>query len=86
MPIYEFRCAQCGNIQEFLSTSSSQEIDIKCEQCQGEEMVRVMSAASYSMGSSGCGSGKESSSPSATTRNCGPGKSCTTLELPGHTR
>jgi hypothetical protein len=36
------------------------------------------------MGSSGSSQG--SSCASATTRNCAPGKSCTTIQLPGHTR
>jgi putative FmdB family regulatory protein len=82
MPIYEFRCVECGHIQEFLQTSSSEEIEMKCDECQAETFERVLSQVSYAMGSSG----SQSSSPSATTRTCGPGKSCTTLQLPGHTR
>jgi putative FmdB family regulatory protein len=82
MPIYEFRCADCGHIQELLVSTSAAEIDMKCEECQGEVMERVMSTVSYAMGS---GKG-ENSGPSATTKTCGPGQSCTTIELPGHTR
>jgi putative FmdB family regulatory protein len=82
MPIYEFRCADCGHIQEIIVSSSSAEIDMKCEGCQGEVMERVMSKVSYAMGSSR----GESSGPTATTKTCGPGKSCTTLELPGYSR
>jgi len=82
MPIYEFRCVECGHIQEILLTSSSAELEMKCEECQAETFERVMSQVSYSMGSSG----SKQSSPSATTRTCAPGKSCTTLQLPGHTR
>jgi hypothetical protein len=37
------------------------------------------------MGSSSSSS-SESSGPSATTRNCGPGKSCTSIQLPGYTK
>jgi putative FmdB family regulatory protein len=82
MPIYEFRCVGCGHIQELLVTGSSGEVDMKCESCGGEVMERVMSTVSYAMGSSN----GEASGPRATTKNCGPGNSCTTLELPGHTR
>ena len=83
MPIYEFRCAQCGNIQELIQTSSSEEVEMKCDECQCETFERVLSTVSYAMGSS---SGGGNSSPSATTRTCAPGKSCTTLQLPGHSR
>lgn len=85
MPIYEFRCAKCGHIQEFLTTSSSQEIELKCEACEGDDLERILSQVSYAMGSSGSSS-DQGSAPSATTRNCAPGKSCTTIELPGHSR
>jgi len=84
MPIYEFRCAKCGHIQEFLTTSTTEQLELKCQECQGDELERVLSQVSYAMGSSGSSQG--SSCPSATTRNCAPGKSCTTIQLPGHTR
>jgi putative FmdB family regulatory protein len=84
MPIYEFRCVQCGHIQEFLFTSSNEPAELKCSECQGDEMERVLSQVSYSMG---VASGERASSvPSATTRTCAPDKSCTTIQLPGHTR
>ncbi len=83
MPIYEFRCTNCGNVQEFILTSSSDELKLQCKECQGEELERVLSRVSYTMGSS---SGDKGSSPSATTKSCGPGNSCTTIELPGHSR
>ncbi len=83
MPIYEFRCAQCGHIQEVLVSSSTAEVEMKCDACQGEVLERILSCVSYSMGDSGSSRG---SGPSATTKTCGPGKSCSTIELPGHTR
>jgi putative FmdB family regulatory protein len=82
MPIYEFRCTRCGNIQEFLLTSSSEQIEMKCQECQGDELERVLSQVSYAVGSSG----SSDASPSVTTKTCGPGKSCTTIDLPGHSR
>lgn len=88
MPIYEFRCAECGAIQEFLTTGSSQEIEMKCKDCGAEDLERVMSTVSYSMGSSGASKGACASSDccGSTTRSCAPGQSCTTINLPGHTR
>lgn len=85
MPIYEFRCTKCGHIREFIMTGSDREIDMKCEECGGDDLERVMSSVNYAMGSSGSSSGRDTS-PSATTRTCAPGKSCTTLKLPGHTK
>jgi putative FmdB family regulatory protein len=85
MPIFEFRCSKCGNIQEFLVRGSSEEaVDMQCKACQSEEgWERVMSSVSYAMGRSGSGG---ESAPRATTRTCAPGKSCTTIELPGHSK
>ena len=82
MPIYEFRCAECGHIQEFILSNSADQPELKCKECQGEDLERVLSSVSYSMGSSG----DRGASPSATTKKCGPGKSCTTIQLPGHSR
>ena len=89
MPIYEFRCAKCGNIQEFLLTRSAEEIEMKCSECGEDDLVRVMSQTNYAMGSgkatpsTGCGGGD--SCMSSTTRNCGS-NSCSTLSLPGYAR
>jgi putative FmdB family regulatory protein len=82
MPIYEFRCAQCGNVQEILVSSSNAEVEMKCEQCQGEVLERILSRVAYTMGPS---SG-EATGPTVTNKTCGPGKSCTTIDLPGYTR
>ncbi len=85
MPIYEFRCNNCGSIQEFIVTGSDGQVDMKCRECDGEDLERVLSSTNYSMGGSS-GASAKSSGPSATTRTCGPGKSCTSIELPGHKR
>ena len=83
MPIYEFRCAACGHVQEMLFTSSSREVEMRCGACGAEELERILSRTSHTMGS---GKADASPAPSATTRTCGPGKSCTSIELPGHSR
>lgn len=83
MPIYEFRCTRCGHIQEILASGSQTQVSVVCEQCRSEEMERVLSRVSYVMGRSS-NSGKDS--PRVTSKSCSPGNSCTTIELPGHTR
>ncbi|MGA3113018.1 MAG: zinc ribbon domain-containing protein [Syntrophobacteraceae bacterium] len=82
MPIYEFQCASCDNIEEFILTGSRQ-IEMKCSACGGEELHRIMSRTNYAMGQS---SSSDTAGPCATTRSCGPGKSCTSIELPGHAK
>ena len=89
MPIYEFRCVKCGHVQEMLLSRSSEEIVMKCEECEGEELDRILSSVNYAMGSSSTPSSScadAGSCPSATTRQCGSGNSCTTLQLPGYTK
>ncbi len=80
MPIYEFRCTDCGHLQEVIVSGGSREIAMKCEECGGETLERVLSRVSYMMGSS------SGSSPRVTTKNCGPGNTCSTLTLPGYTK
>lgn len=82
MPIYEFRCTQCGDVHEYLLSGSADKVEMRCEKCGGEELERVLSRVSYVMG----GGGGKNTQPSAVTKSCGPGKSCTSFELPGHTK
>jgi putative FmdB family regulatory protein len=86
MPIYEFRCEACGNVQEIIVSSTSTELEMKCGECQGEDLVRIMSCANFSTGSSSSSSGAAASGGGCTHRTCGPGSSCSTVTLPGHTR
>ncbi|HEX16729.1 MAG TPA: zinc ribbon domain-containing protein, partial [Deltaproteobacteria bacterium] len=41
MPIYEFRCEDCGEEFETLVLSSKEEV--RCPQCRGEKVKRLMS-------------------------------------------
>ena len=77
MPIYEFRCLECGNLFERLFVTSGQQVDIACPKCKSESFERVISRASHIMGSS---KGKK---PSLSTKSCSTGNGCVTLEVPG---
>jgi putative FmdB family regulatory protein len=81
MPIYEFKCLKCQEYIELLIMDRDEEIEMKCPECSSEELERVLSAASYSMG---LGSGVKSKVKSQ-TKTCSSG-SCTTYEIPGPTR
>lgn len=80
MPIYEFRCIRCGEYFEVLVMNQEEAVEMKCARCGGEDIERVMSKTSYSMGT-----GTSQPNPSAQTRTCSSG-SCTTIDLPGHSR
>ncbi|MGM0451621.1 MAG: FmdB family zinc ribbon protein [Thermodesulfobacteriota bacterium] len=78
MPIYEFRCADCGNVQEIIvSSSKTDPVEMKCQACEGETLERVLSPVSYSMGSDA------GASPRVSARNCGSGNTCSTIDIPG---
>jgi putative FmdB family regulatory protein len=57
MPIYEFRCADCGHVFEELVLRSSDEQDLACPKCHGHTVERVLSACAISGGGDGGGAG-----------------------------
>jgi len=81
MPIYEFRCTKCGNVFEQIFKTTAESVSMSCPECNGEDIERVVSVTNYAMGAGN--SGQQSR---LETKTCGPGNSCHTLELPGHTR
>ncbi len=81
MPIYEFKCVKCEEYLELLVMNQDEEVDLKCANCNSEDLERIISSTSYAMGAA---SG-ESTSVSTQDRTCASGN-CTTYEIPGHTR
>jgi putative FmdB family regulatory protein len=81
MPIFEFRCAGCGEIFEKLFMGSAEEFEAACPKCQCESLERVVSRTHYAMGV-----GPEGKKPKISTKSCGPSNQCMTLDLPGPTK
>lgn len=81
MPIYEFRCIECGDVFERLFMYSDEKVDLCCPRCTSESIERVVSRSSYAVGASGKG-GRSN----ITTKSCGQGNQCATLDLPGPTK
>jgi len=81
MPIYEFKCLKCDEFFELILMNKNEEADLKCPKCGSEEFERIISSTNFSIGS---GSGNKTS-VNAQTRSCSSG-SCTTYDIPGHTR
>ena len=43
MPIYEYRCDDCGKISEFLLIKSEETFTPQCKKCKSKKMARVLS-------------------------------------------
>ena len=44
MPIYEYRCRQCGKVSSFFTRSISASLETSCTHCQSKDMQRRMSS------------------------------------------
>ncbi len=78
MPIYEFRCAQCGEIFEKLFMNSKEDADMSCPKCSAYTVERVASAINYAVGA-----GPGDNQPRISAKSCGSGNQCMTVDLPG---
>lgn len=61
MPVYEYRCKQCGTVSEFLvSRMGASPADLKCHNCGGTRMTKALStiAVHSPTGASPCESGQ----------------------------
>jgi putative FmdB family regulatory protein len=82
MPIYEFRCMNCGHIFEILQLAKGGKDHVCCPECAFEGCERVVSrpapvpCAAWENRASG---------PQLNERSC-PTGSCQTITLPGHTK
>jgi len=43
MPIYEYRCKECGKISEFLVIRTDEAFVPQCKQCKSKKMSRILS-------------------------------------------
>ena len=50
MPIYEYRCEKCGQVNEFLVIGK--QVQPACKQCGSEDLTKLMSAHNKSGNSS----------------------------------
>ena len=50
MPIYEYRCQDCGKINEFLLGVNEDKIEIKCKKCGSMRLDKVFSKSHVSTG------------------------------------
>ena len=81
MPIFEFRCLECGALCEKIFMNPDEKIDLVCPECQSQSLERVVSRTNHAIGSS-----SGSKQPKITTKSCGSSNQCMTLDLPGPTK
>ncbi|MBM4272509.1 MAG: hypothetical protein FJ139_10215 [Deltaproteobacteria bacterium] len=43
MPIYEYRCAQCGSISEFIENITVVKPNVICRRCGSDRLSRILS-------------------------------------------
>jgi putative FmdB family regulatory protein len=79
MPIFEFRCVDCGEIFEKLFMNSDEKMEMACPQCNSASLDRVVSRTNYAIGV-----GPGGKQPRITTKSCGGSSNqCMSLDLPG---
>jgi putative FmdB family regulatory protein len=71
MPIYEYQCDKCGAEFQDLVMSRAAEIDVRCKQCNSEQVTKLLSGSAVKSGAS---TSPASSAPR--TGGCGGGCSC----------
>ena len=52
MPIYEYRCGECGHQQEFLQKVSDAPL-VECPKCHKPALTKMLSAAGFQLKGSG---------------------------------
>ncbi|MBN1573388.1 MAG: zinc ribbon domain-containing protein [Deltaproteobacteria bacterium] len=78
MPIHEYRCINCGEINEFMTKMGSKDDPMVCKSCGGEGFQKLMSTSNFAMNTTG----KKNDSPArccgadALRGDCTPGMCC----------
>ena len=73
MPIYEYKCSKCSEVQEVLHKSMQTVESVRCSNCGSEDLIRLISAANVSVAATSnkgltcCGREERCSTPPCTT-------------------
>ncbi len=62
MPIYEYRCNECGHVFSRLQRMGATSEGVTCPKCESSEVERVVSSFASAGSSSGLSSGASSAS------------------------
>ena len=47
MPLFEYRCEDCGKISEFLVGVSQENPEMECAHCGGKDLQKVLSKSNF---------------------------------------
>jgi putative FmdB family regulatory protein len=83
MPIYEFKCLECGELVELLVLNKDEEIEMKCNKCNSQDLERVLSTTTFITGNNNCE--KRETGVCTETKTCGSG-TCHTYDVQGPSR
>ena len=50
MPIYEYRCKDCGKVSEFLEGVGEGKVEKVCKHCKSEKLSKIFSRSNVSIG------------------------------------
>jgi putative FmdB family regulatory protein len=73
MPIYEYRCTQCGEVSEILVGVGSDGETLICQHCGSSDVEKILSVSSFSFsdnrapGATCCGRDERCDSPPCST-------------------
>ncbi|MGO9119219.1 MAG: FmdB family zinc ribbon protein [Desulfomonilaceae bacterium] len=78
MPIYEYKCSDCGQTSEFLVGIGRNSDDLACRSCGGSRLEPLLSAPATVMGSqsSDYTAGSTCCGANPSTQGCTPGRCC----------
>lgn len=48
MPMYEYRCRQCGSVTEYLSMGPDSEEELYCRSCNSRDLEKIVSVTNVS--------------------------------------
>ena len=77
MPIYEYKCNECSEVQEVLHKNMQTVESVECSNCGSEDLTRLISVANVAMGGTSnkgltcCGREERCSTPP-----CSVGETC----------
>lgn len=79
MPIHEYRCADCGTVDEYLVGIGRNSDIVACKSCGGDKLEKLMSAASVNVNNSsnaGPFAGSTCCGGTPSDKGCVPGSCC----------
>ncbi len=47
MPLYDFKCKECGTVSEVYMSRSDSKCSLKCRNCDSKDLVRLVCKSSF---------------------------------------